>query len=355
MKFKNQILYFVTILSVALMTFSCTNDDTKTVVKLPSIVEIAKADPANFSILVDALNKTGLTTTLSTPGSYTVFAPTNAAFTASGYTSAAIIALDPVVDAQKILDLKLSLQNHIIGVGTRSADLVATASFKTFGFYKSAAAAFSGTANLNMTISKVGSDIVINAGATNGGAKITTVDIEANNGIVHVIDNVLKLPTLVNQIVSNPSLSSLLGVVSTPAQASVLTTLTAATGAAAITVYAPNNDAFTTASGTGGSLVGKTDAQITNILNYHLQKSNNTASSASSYTSSSAFADVTVNTLFAVSPATTPATFRAFKITKGTVKITDLVTPVVNGNIKVINIQATNGVIQIIDKVLQPF
>ena len=58
MKFKNQILYFVSVLSVALMTFSCTNDDTKDVVKLPSIVDIAKADPANFSILVDALNKT---------------------------------------------------------------------------------------------------------------------------------------------------------------------------------------------------------------------------------------------------------------------------------------------------------
>jgi uncharacterized surface protein with fasciclin (FAS1) repeats len=349
MKFKNQILYFVAILSVALMTFSCTNDDTATVVKLPSILDIAKADPANFSILVDALNKTGLTTTLSNPGSYTVFAPTNTAFTAAGVTSASIIALDPVVDAQKILDLKLILQNHIIGVGTRSADLVATASFKTFGFYKSAAAAFSGTANLNMSISKAGNDIVINAGATNGGAKITTVDIEANNGIVHVIDNVLKLPTIVNQIVSNPSLSSLLGVVSTPAQASVLATLTGATGAAAITVYAPNNDAFTTASGTGGYLVGKTDAQITNILNYHLQKGNNTASSASSYTSSSAFADVTVTTLFA-----TPTPAKTFKITKGTVKITDLVTPVVNGNIKVINIQGTNGVIQIIDKVLQP-
>jgi uncharacterized surface protein with fasciclin (FAS1) repeats len=351
MKFKNQILYFVAILSVALMTFSCTNDDTETVVKLPSIVDIAKADPANFSILVDALNKTSLTATLSNPGSYTVFAPTNAAFTAAGVTSASINALNPDVplDAQKILDLKLSLQNHIIGVGTRSADLVATASFKTFGFYKSNPLAFSGTANLNMTISKVGSDVVINAGATNGGAKITTVDIEANNGIVHVIDNVLKLPTIVNQIVSNPSLSSLLGVVSTPAQASVLTTLTAATGAAAITVYAPNNDAFTAASGTGGYLVGKTDAQITNILNYHLQKGNNTASSASSYTSSSAFADVVVTTLFAL-----PAPAKTFKITKGTVKITDLVTPVVNGNIKVINIQGTNGVIQIIDKVLQP-
>jgi uncharacterized surface protein with fasciclin (FAS1) repeats len=350
MKFKNQILYFVTILSVALMTFSCTNDDTKDVVKLPSIVDIAKADPANFSILVDALKKTGLDITLSNPGSYTLFAPTNAAFTASGVTSATINALNPLVpiDAQKIADLKLALQNHILGVGTRSLDLVAGGSFKTFGYYRNNPLAFTG-ANLNMFISKTGNDIIINAGATNGGAKITTVDIEASNGVVYVIDTVLKLPTIVNQIISNPSLSSLLGVVNNPAQASVLAILTNATYAASVTVYAPNNDAFATALGTGGYLVGKTDAEITNILKYHLQTGNNTASSATSYTSSTAFADVSVTTLF----APTPATAKKFTITKGTVKITDLATPVVNGNIKVINIQGSHGVIQIIDKFVQ--
>jgi uncharacterized surface protein with fasciclin (FAS1) repeats len=350
MKFKNQILYFVSILMTLVMTVSC-SDTSEDVVKLPSIVDIAKADPANFSILVDALNKTGLATTLSNPGSYTVFAPTNAAFTASGVTSAAIIALDPVVDAQKIADLKLALQNHILGVGTRSMDLVATASFKTFGFYRNNPLAFTG-ANLNMTISKSGTDILINAGATNGGAKITTVDIEASNGIVHVIDTVLKLPTILNQIISTPSLSSFYGVVNSPAQASILAILTNATftSTGAITVYGPNNDAFATALGTGGYLVGKTDAQITDILKYHLQTGNNTASSSTSYTSSTAFADVKVTTLF-----NTPAPAKTFTITKGTVKITDLVTPVVNGNIKVINIQGSNGVIQIIDKVLQPF
>jgi hypothetical protein len=46
------------------MTFSCTNDSPKEVTPLKSIVDIAKADPANFSILVDALKKTGLDATL---------------------------------------------------------------------------------------------------------------------------------------------------------------------------------------------------------------------------------------------------------------------------------------------------
>jgi uncharacterized surface protein with fasciclin (FAS1) repeats len=346
MKIKNQILYFVTILSVALMTFSCTNDETKDVVKLPSIVDIVKADPANFSIFVDALKKTGLEITLSNPGSYTVFAPTNAAFTAAGYTNAAINALNPLVpaDVQKIADLKLALQNHVIGVGTRSLDLVAGGSFKTFGFYRGSNSLATSGANLNMFISKSAADILINAGTTNGGAKITTADIDASNGVVQVVDAVLAVPTIVNQIKSNPDLSSLLGLVSSAPQASVLATLTNATPAASITVYAPNNDAFVKANGTGGYLVGKVDADITKILNYHLEKGNKTASSSTSYTSSTATSDVTVTTLF------TPNTF---VITKGTVKIVDKSNPAVNANMKVVNIQGSNGVIQLVDKVLQ--
>ena len=341
MKFKNQILYFVSILAVALMTFSCSNDDTKDVVKLPSIVDIAKAD-ANLSILADALKKTGLDVTLSNAGSYTVFAPTNAAFTTAGITSASINALNPLVpaDAIVIATLKLQLQNHVIGVGTRTSDLLAVGYYKTFGFLKTTSTSTSG-ANLSMYINLSGTDILVNGGSSNGGAKITTADIDASNGIVHVIDAVLGLPTIVNQIAANPSLTSLLGVVKSTPQASVLATLNAATGAAPVSVYAPNNDAFTAALGTGGYLVGKTDADITKILNYHLEKSNRVAASTTAFSTS---ADITVTTLY--------PTF-TFVITKATLKIVDKSNPVVNANAKVLNIQGTNGSIQVVDKVLQ--
>jgi uncharacterized surface protein with fasciclin (FAS1) repeats len=338
MKIKNQILYFVTILSVALMTFSCTNDETKDVVKLPSIVDIAKADPANFSILVDALKITALDLTLSNPGSYTLFAPTNAAFTTAGITSASIKALNPLVpaDATIIANLKLVLQNHVLGIGTRSLDLVAGGYFKTFGLYKATAGA-----NLNMFVNQPATDVLINGGASNGGAKITTADIDASNGVVQVIDAVLLLPTIVNQIAANPSLSSLLGVVKSAPQASVLATLNAATAAAPVSVYAPNNEAFVKALGAGGYLVGKTDADITKILNYHLEKSNRVAASSTAFSTS---ADITVTTLF------TPNTL---VLTKGTVKIVDKSNPAINGNVKIVNIQGSNGSIQLVDKVLQ--
>jgi uncharacterized surface protein with fasciclin (FAS1) repeats len=212
--------------------------------------------------------------------------------------------------------------------------------YKTFGYYKATAAATSG-ANLNIFINKPAADILVNGGAANGGAKITTADIDASNGIVHVIDAVLVLPTIVNQIAANPSLTSLLGVVKSAPQASVLATLNAATGTAPVSVYAPTNSAFTTALGTGGYLVGKTDADITKILNYHLEKSNRVAGSTTAFSTT---ADITVTTLF---PTYT------FVITKGTLKIVDKSTPAVNANVQVINIQGSNGSIQITDKVLQ--
>jgi len=341
MKFKNQILYFVSIITMVFSAISC-SDTSEDVVKLPSIVDIAKADPANFSILVDALNKTGLTTTLSNPGSYTVFAPTNAAFTNAGLTSDIINALNPTVpaDAIKIADLKLTLQNHVLGVGTRATDLLAAGYWKTFGFFKTSATSTSG-ASLSMYINKPAADVLVNGGASNGGAKVTTADIDASNGIVHVIDAVLAKPTIVQHAIANPSLTSLVGVVTSPAQSTVLATLNAATNLAPISIFAPTNEAFATALGTGGYLVGKADADVTKILNYHLEKSNRIAVSTTAFSTS---ADITVTTLF---PTYT------FVITKSTLKIVDKSNPVINANAKILNIQGSNGSIQIIDKVMQ--
>ena len=344
MKIRNQILSFVAILVVALMTFSCSTDEPKEVTLFKSIVDIAKADPTNFSILVDALKKTGLEATLTSAGSYTVFAPTNAAFTAAGYTSAGINALTAPADNVAIANLRLILQNHVVGIGTKSDDLLAAGYTRTFA---SVRVPSSGTTsvNLNVFVNTVGTDVLVNGGVANGGAKVTTANIVASNGLIHVVNGVILLPTIVNHIKANPNLSSLLSVVSSTPQASVLTTLNGATATAPITVYAPDNGAFTAATATGGYLVGKTDAQVTSILRYHLENGNRTASSATSFTSSTATTDVSVTTLF------TP---NKFTILLGTVKIKDIVATS-NGTIKVTNIQGTNGVIQVIDKVLQPF
>lgn len=341
MKIRNQILSFVSILAVALMTFSCSTDEPKEVTPLKSIVDIAKEDPTNFSILVDALKKTGLEGTLTSAGSYTVFAPTNAAFIAAGYTSSRINNWTVPANNTDIATLRLILQNHVIGLGTRANDLLAAGYSRTFAAVRVPASA-SSNVNINMFVNTVGTDVFVNGGVANGGAKVTSADIEASNGILHVVDGVILLPTVVSHIKANPNLSSLLSVVTSAPQASVLTTLNGATAAAPLTVYAPENAAFTAATATNGYLVGKSDAQVTSILRYHLENGNRAPSSTSSYSTS---ADVAVTTLF------TP---NRFTILQGTVKIKDVV-GTTNGTVKTFNIQGTNGVVQVIDKVLQPF
>ncbi len=348
MKIKNQILYLVAILSVTFLTFSCT-ETSETVVRLPSIVDIAKSD-TNFSVLVEAVTKTGLATTLSNPGSYTVFAPTNDAFKKAGILPGQITAM---TDATAIANLRVVVLNHVLGVGTRSGDLLAGGYFRTFGFYRATPTATTG-ATLSMFISKPAADVLINGGSAIGGAKVMTADIDASNGIVHVIDSVLSLPTIVQHAQANPNLSTLVSVVTSPAQSTVLATLTAATGALPITVYAPTNAAFTAALGTGGYLVGKSDADITRILNYHLERGNRVAASATAF---NATADVVVTTLFVPAPTTpptvpTPPAF-TFTITRASLRIVDRSVPAVNASATLLNIQGTNGSVQVIDKVMR--
>jgi uncharacterized surface protein with fasciclin (FAS1) repeats len=351
MKLKNQILYLVAILSVTFLTFSCT-EPSKDVVRLPNIVDIAKADP-NFSILVSALTKTGLATTFSGAGSYTVFAPTNEAFsrTAAYNTAKKIDDLNPAVGADLILinNLRSILQNHVLNIGTRSTDLLAGGYFRTFR----ATPIGTGTSALSMFISKPAVDVLINGGTTIGGATVVKADIDASNGVVHVINAVLAFPTIVQLAQANPSLSTLVSVVTSSTQATVLATLNGATSTAPVTVYAPTNAAFTAAltpaSTTlpAGYLVGKTDANITSILNYHLERGNRAAVSATAF---NATADQTVTTLF-TNPTPTPAF--TFLITRASLKIVDRSTPAVNTNVVVTNIQGTNGSIQIVDKVMR--
>jgi hypothetical protein len=77
---------------------------------LKSIVDIAKADPANFSILVDALKKTGLDATLGN-AVHIQYLLLQTQLYNCGITSASISAMTAPAD---IANLKLVLQNHVI-------------------------------------------------------------------------------------------------------------------------------------------------------------------------------------------------------------------------------------------------
>src|SRR6185436_2951376 len=69
-----------------LLLSSCEKDDNPTPATSNTITDVIVADP-NFSTLESAVLIADLETTLSGPGPFTVFAPDNSAFTASGITN----------------------------------------------------------------------------------------------------------------------------------------------------------------------------------------------------------------------------------------------------------------------------
>ena len=356
---KNQIIKLMFAITIAFTAFSCTSDDNnKEIAKLPTIEETLKADITNYSVLLNAI-KVSAITNFASAGSYTLFAPTNASFAAytstnfpAGITDAILVdangaPLASLTTAQKA-ELKRLVQNHILGVGTKADDLLA------FGYSKTFAPGV-GSTTLSMFVNKPTNNVLVNGGTTNGGATITTADIDASNGIIHKVDAVIKFPTIVNHVAANPDLSSLLGVVTSTAtgaygdQSVLLATLNGASATSPLTVFAPLNTAFATATATGGFYNGAivTPANTTKLVRYHLTNGNLTSSSATSWTSSSATTDVTITTL--------AATSQKFLITKSTLKITELpAITVPASNMKIVNIQASNGNIHTIDRVLQP-
>ena len=331
MKLINKISKAIAVVTVALLSFSCENDTENVIEKYPTIVEILEKDPANFSILKAALVKTDLLNTFRNPGSYTVFAPKNSSFVTAGITEASIAAMTPT----QVATLKKQLQYHVLSVGTLSAD------FPTNG-YMNSFSPFGTSTSVSISLhTNKASGVVLNGGTTNGGATVLEADINASNGVIHVVDAVLSIPKVHNLIIANPDLSSLVGVLTSAPQAAVLTdlttTATGATNALSRTVFAPTNAAFTSAA----FLTGQSDANITKVLKYHLENNNRRASSTTSFSSTA----LTINTQL-TGPQQTIA------IAAATVKIADITA--VNATIKTINIQGTNGVAHIIDKVLQP-
>lgn len=145
--------------------------DTTMTTTAGTIVDVAAGNP-DFSILVAAVQKAGLAETLSGPGPFTVFAPTNAAFeaalTSTGLTQDQLLASP---------DLAKILTYHVLPAKVMAADITGASSPAT------------------VEGSKV--DVALDgATVTVGSATVTTPDIAASNGVIHVIDAVLLPPTV---------------------------------------------------------------------------------------------------------------------------------------------------------------
>ena len=123
-----------------------------------------------FKTLAAALTAAGLVDTLKGPGPFTVFAPTDAAF-----AKLPAGTLDTLLKPESKAKLTAILTYHVIAGKVMAADVVMLKEAKTV--------------NGAMVAVKVdGGNVMIN------NAKVTTADIEASNGIIHVIDAVLLPP-----------------------------------------------------------------------------------------------------------------------------------------------------------------
>lgn len=319
---KIKLLAFLAL--IALVSISCNNDDDTPSQQPQTIASIAKANP-NLSSLVAALEKAGLTATLNSSGSYTVFAPTNTAFSAflsaKGYAN---------LDAVPVAALKEILLNHVLSTKVKSTEI-------TTGYVKTLAkGGASATNTISMYIEK-GTAVDINGGKTNGGGTVTTEDIEASNGVIHIVDGVIGLPTIVNHAIANKNFTTLV-VALTYNPASGFAGILSGTASSPFTVFAPTNAAFTSfLTETGFSGPAAIPANVLETtLKYHVVAGANVQASA--------LTNGQVVSTFAAQNFTIGLT--------GGAKITDASDRV--SNIVSTDVQCSNGIIHVIDKVLLP-
>ena len=277
---------------------------------LKSIAEVAVA--GGFNTLVAALDAADLVETLSGEGTFTVFAPTDEAFAALPDGMLEDFLGDPNT-------LKQILLYHVVGDVVMAETVVTLDNAETLE-------------GSTVAIEVVDGNVFLND------SQVTSTDIEASNGVVHVIDKVL-VPEM-EEAVSNNVVEDVKSIAEV-AVAGGFNTLVAALSAAdlvetlsgdgAFTVFAPTDEAFAALpEGMLEGLLADTEA-LTQILLYHV------------------VGDV-------VKAETVVTLDEAETLTGDKVSI-----EVVDGNVFVndskvtsTDIEASNGVIHVIDKVLVP-
>ncbi len=215
-----------------------------------NLVETA-GTTSNLAVLAEAIQAADLGPTLSGPGPFTVFAPTDAAFAALltelGISKAQLLADKPL--------LTKVLTYHVLQGAVKKADIALGKGVTTVqgGFFK---------------VDAAGADVVITDGR-NRVSKITATDVLASNGVVHVINKVL-LPgdkSLVQTAQALPDFSILVEAVVAADLAGTLSQ------PGPFTVFAPTNAAFAALL----AELGLTKAQLladkpllVKVLTYHV-------------------------------------------------------------------------------------
>ncbi len=280
---------------------------------LKDIVDTAVAD-GRFTTLAAALGAAGLVDTLKGEGPFTVFAPTDDAFAA--LPAGTVEDLLKPENKQKLTDILLY---HVVSGKVMAADVTSLTSATTV----------------------LGKDVAIKVDMGNvyiNEAKVIITDIETSNGVIHVIDAVLLPPadaaavmekkTIVDIAVADGRFKTLVAALTA---ADLVETLS---GEGPFTVFAPTDDAFAALpAGTLDSLLLPENKQkLTDILLYHVVSGKVMAADVVTLSGATTVLgkDVTIT------------------VKDGKVFLNDTVQVIIT------DIEASNGVIHVIDAVLLP-
>jgi transforming growth factor-beta-induced protein len=319
-------LKLMLIASTATVLAACGSDDDDAAPAQPgTLAEVATS--AGFNALVAAADKAGLVDELSDPNAdLTVFAPTDAAFTALA-ASLGFANANAMVAALDGPTLAKILTYHVLPTNESAAELVAGGTTQ--------ATLYSLTPGTPTTLAvDTASGVKLTDAALNQ-ASVTRADVAASNGVIHVIDKVLVPPGVLNVVQmaqSNPVFSVLVEAVVAANLAGTLS------GAGPFTVFAPTNAAFSSAlaelSITKDQLLA--NPGLAGILTYHVVGGDVRAADVVALPKPAA-----VTTL----QGTSFSVDANLAITDGNSRMATLVAT---------DVIASNGVIHVIDKVLLP-
>ena len=321
------LLKITAVLFISLTTFQSCNDDNDNALPYEpepttnSIVDVALGSE-NLSTLVAALQKADLVTTLASQGPFTVLAPSNEAFNTflsdNGFNS---------LDDVPVEILTNILLNHVVGGRLASTDL-------TTGYATTFAISSASDQSMSIFIDNT------NGVRFNGVSSVTDANIDADNGIVHLVDAVIGLPSVVTFAVADPTFSTLVSALTrddlTTDFVGVLSTATG-TSPAPFTVFAPTNDAFgSLLAELGVSGLGDIDEPTLDaVLKVHVVAGANVFDTdlTDNLTVTTLGGDITAN-------VTGGAT-----LTDANGRVSDIIAT---------NVQANNGIIHAINKVILP-
>jgi len=279
---------------------------------LKDIVDTAVAD-GRFTTLVTAVTAAGLVDTLKGEGPFTVFAPTDDAF--AKLPAGTVEELVKPENKQKLTDILLY---HVVSGKVMAADVVGLTSATTV----------------------LGKDVAIKVDMGNvyvNDAKVIITDIETSNGVIHVIDTVLipaadeaamEKNTIVDIAVADGRFTTLVAALQA---AGLVETLS---GEGPFTVFAPTDDAFAKLpAGTVESLLKPENLEkLKNILLYHVVSGKVMAADVVGLTSAPTVLGQDIK----------------ITVKDGKVYLNDTVQVIIT------DIEASNGVIHVIDAVLLP-